>query len=467
VGGQPVGSQAFGVISEIVTPTKEPTYSAWAATTQCSNGLNCQSYAFAVTPGTTPVGASALMSRTPNSMMFNPQGARIYFGSDQGLMFLDVGGSAASVTPVSAASTPCNVSLCGKVLAISPDGNRVVVSDANSSPHQVYIYNASSTATAPIDLVLSCPASLGSNCTAIATAAAFSPDEMKIFILGVATDQSGNLSNTLSVYSSVDAFRTVALSAPAAPNNFSPASDVAFSADGSFALLAGVPANGVSGFATCDLAAIAGGSVSGLPVTPLRIFPIPGVQDVEINSKQSIVTENFVALEPPVLQILTAAFTRDPQMDGKGVCNDPQMNIPLTSFAKGSSVNLGQGSLSPLYMRVVGNGTGVVVVAKLVPAVLFVDLIQQTTTPAPLANNGLPLAASASSDGTQVYVAACDVYPNNDPTHCMSGSVHIINTLNGGDIQQVPYTNFNTSNSMCTVATAPPCFPDLIAVKAQ
>lgn len=449
IAGQPVGPQAFGVISANITPTKIPTYSAWAATTQCNNGLNCQSLAFLVTPGTNPIGPSALMSRTPNSMMFNQQGQRIYFGSDQGLMYLDVGASSPAVTEVSTASTPCNVALCGKVLAISPDGNRVVVSDTITAPHQVYIFNGAAATAPPIDLVLSNP-------TEKAIAAAFSPDEMKLFILSDA--------GTMYVYSAVDGLTSFPVGTSA--------TDMTFSADGSFAFVAGAPANGVSGFATCDYAAIAGGSITGLPSTPQRVVPIPGVQDVEIDVRHSVVTEHFLALEPPFLQALVAEFTRDPDKDGLGTCNPPTAytNPPLntyTGFTPGPAINLGQGNFSPLYMRVTGDGSGAVIIANLVPAVLFVDLNQQTTTAVPLANNGLPLAASASSDGSQVFVAACDVYTNNDPTQCTSGSVHIINRLSGGDFQQVPYVNFNTNNSMCTVASAPPCFPDMIAIKAQ
>ena len=92
-GNLPNGDPGYGVISASITATKLPTYTAWAATTDCGTGPGCSSIAFAVTPGTTPIGASASMPRTPNSMMFNEQGARIYFGSDQGLMYLDVGAS--------------------------------------------------------------------------------------------------------------------------------------------------------------------------------------------------------------------------------------------------------------------------------------------------------------------------------------------------------------------------------------
>jgi hypothetical protein len=442
-GNLPNGNPGYGVISANITATKPPTYTAWAATTDCGTGAGCSSVTFAVTPGTTPIGASASLPRTPNSMMFNEQGARIYFGSDQGLMYLDAGASSPTVAAVSAAPTPCHVSLCGTVLAISPDGNRVLVSDTVSNPHQIYIFNAASSSTAPVDLVLPNPSDNP-------TAAAFSPDGMKVFIL---TD-----TGTLYVYSSVDAMASVPIAVSA--------TDVAFSADGSFAYLAGTPASSVSGFATCDLSDI--GSV-GLPSTPLKIVPAPEVQEVVINPSQSIVTQNVIALEPPNIQTLAAKYIAGaPLNDGIFTCNAPTFYPDVTGFSAGPTINLGQGNFVPLYMRVVGNGSQVIVVGKNIPAVLVVNVTQQTTTPIALVNNGLPRAASASTDGSQVFVAACDAFTNNDPTlPCTSGSVHIINILSGGDFQQVPYVNINTNNSMCNQPNAPPCFPNLIAIKPQ
>lgn len=460
IAGQPVGPEAFGVISASIIPTKIPTYSAWAATTQCNGQLNCQSIAFSVAPGTNPVGPSAVMFRTPNSMLFNPQGTRIYFGSDEGLMYLDVGGVNPSVVPVSAASTPCNVSLCGKVLAISPDGNRVVVSNTISNPHQVYIFNGGATSAAPIDLVLSVP-------TDNAIAAAFSPDEMKIFIL---TD-----AGRMYVYSAVDGLTFFSVGTSA--------TDVAFSADGSIAYVAGDPGASITGFSTCSLPGVPAVDLgtSSTSAVPLRIFTAPNVQangSVLVsnggpNDGEASTVQNIIALEPPIVEVLTGEFTQKPNPIpppggvNQFTCNPPAVSSPLLNSTSSVKVNLGQGNFSPLYMRVVANGSAAVVVANQVPAVLFVDLVQQTTTAVPLANNGLPLAASASTDGSQVYVAACDVYTNNDPKQCTSGSVHIINRESGGDIQQVPYVNFNTNNSMCTIASAPPCFPDMIAIKAQ
>ena len=100
------------------------------------------------------------------------------------------------------------------------------------------------------------------------------------------------------------------------------------------------------------------------------------------------------------------------------------------------------------------------------------NVANKTTTSIPLVGNPNPLSASASSDGSQVYVAACDSYPNNDTTKpCASGSVHIVNTISQGDLQQVPYVNINQNNNpnMCNGqgTGAPLCLPNMIAIKPQ
>src|SRR6202158_4751201 len=206
-GTLPNGTQGFGAISVDVTSTsKIPTYTAWAATTDCQNQPGCTSALFSVIPGTTPIGSTIFsLPRNPNSMIFNHvSSSRVYLGSDLGLMFVDVGASSPTVGLVSSASTPCNASLCGKVLTISNDGKLVVVSDTVSTPSQVYIFNAGSTTSAPIDLVI--PGDT-------ASPAAFSPDQLKLFIL----------TNTgkMYVYSTVDALTSV--------STFAPGTDVTFS----------------------------------------------------------------------------------------------------------------------------------------------------------------------------------------------------------------------------------------------
>jgi hypothetical protein len=444
----PNGTTGYGAISVDVTSTsKPPTYTAWAATTGCQNAPGCSSAMFSVTPNTTganPIGAIVGLPRTPNSMMFNHgTSPRVYLGSDQGLMFVDVTASNPSVTLVSGASIPCNASLCGKILTISNDGKFVVVADTVSTPSQIYIYNASSTTAAPVDLII--PGQT-------ATAAAFSPDQLKLFIL----TNTGNM----FVYSTVDALSSVAVATSV--------TGLAFSADGSFAYVAGTPAGSVSAFSTCSLPGIASKSIAAVAAstTPLQIFPSPNTQ-----ADLQGLTQNLYALEPPNVEVLTAQqFTQVPipyQHPLQLTCNPPT----IQSFTKGASFNLGQGNFTPLYSQLVADGNEMIVVAMNIPAVLVLNTNDGTTTSVPLVGGANPLAASASTDGSQVYVAACDQYDTQPPYACAVGSIHIINTVSQGDIQQVPYVNVNQNNNrnMCTNSgnPAPICLPDMVAIRPQ
>jgi hypothetical protein len=450
------GQPGFGSIVVQVTQSKAPTATAWAATTGCANQFNCTSAMFPVTAGTNPVGTAIGVPFTPNSMLFTPSGSRIYLGSEKGLMFVDVGGQATSVSTVSQATTPCNVAVCGKVLAISADSNQVVVSDTTTVPNQVYIFDAAHATNPPTDLLI--PG---------ATAAAFSPDQMKIFIL----------TNTgqMFVVSTVDALKSVAIGGQP--------SDLAFAADGSFAYVAGVPVDGVSGFATCNLQNI-GSSSPALPSNPQRIVPLPSIREDHIfilnkndndeddsppaAVEHSVITQNLLALEPPNIQFLTAQFSQDLIDQHDLSCNAPffYSDPPngFNGFTAGASFNLGLGDFTPLLFQVTGDGTHVILVAKNIPAVLVFDTNGGTTTPIPLANNASPLGASATLDGTQVFVGSCDGNPTN-PNTC--GSVHIVNTQSGGDLQQAVYTNINTNDNMCNNLPGTTCFPDLIAVRPQ
>jgi len=455
----PNGTKGYGAISVDVTSTSAvPTYNAVAATTDCNDQSACSSALFLVTPGITPIVAIVNLPRTPNSMVFNHQSmARVYVGSDQGLMYLDVAGSGTTATLVSGSSTPCSVALCGKVLTVSNDGKMVVVSDDISTPSDVYIYN--SAGNAPVDLII--PGE-------IATAAAFSPDQLKIFILT-------NLGN-MYISSTVDAPTSVSTSAPG--------TDVKFSADGSFAYVAGSPTpTSISGFATCDdqpthhdPATATYDFVTTLGI-PLQIFPSPDGQHV------------FV-LDPANGSIDVFATTEERKSlpDGQFLCNaqppfvdlDPTVNFPQTA----QSFDLGQGkNFVPVYAQLVNDGAEVIVVARHLPAVLVFDVSNGTTSSVALVGNTDPLSASASTDGSQVYIAACDAYPNNDPSQpCAAGSVHIVNTcgvlscntppnVGQGDFQQVPYVNINNDNNpnMCSSqgGSASLCLPNLIAIRPQ
>jgi len=457
----PNGTNGFGAISVDVIPgatSTTPTYTAWAATTGCQDEVGCSSALFPLTStvnsGANPIGTILSVPRTPNSMMFNHvASARLYVGSDQGLMFVDIGGTSPNVTLVSGSSTPCNVALCGKILTISNDGRLVVISDPPgvSIPGQVHIYNGGSGNTAPVDLILSNPSET-------ATAAAFSPDQLKLFIL---TD-AGNM----YVYSTVDKVTSFPIATSA--------TDVKFSADGSFGYVAGtpLPGNSISGFATCN-----DQPTEPEPPTPpnypfvttlgipLQIFPSPDGQHV-------------LALDPPNggIDIFTTTDAQIPLADGQFTCNAPTVNFSQIA----QPFNLGQGrNFIPIYAQLVNDGTEMIIVAQNIHAVLIFNVNNGTTSSIQLSGsastgcpqctgNSTPLAAAASTDGSQVFVAACDQYQG---TTCIAGSVHLLNTILQSDFQQVPYLNINDQNNpnMCNNqgTNAPLCLPNLIAIRPQ
>lgn len=444
-------TKGFGTISVDVTSTSTvPTYTAYVATTDCADQTGCTSALFSVKPGLIPIGTTIYtLPRTPNSMMFN-HASRIYFGTDQGLMYQDIGSSTTTATLVSNSPTPCYIALCGKVLNISNDGKLVIISDTVSTPSQVYIYNAGSTTAAPVDLVLSN--------TETATAAAFSPDESKVFIVT-------NLGN-MYVYSTVDALTKI----PIAPT----ATDVEFSSDGSFAYVAGAPADAVSAYSTCSLPGMGSAPLVtpvGTSGTPIKLFPSPVLPEPFDQGGLLWETQNVLALAPPYIEYLQAQFRQRPipyQTPMQFTCNTPS----FLSFTKGQSYNLGQGNFTPIFERLVGDGTELIIVASHIPAVLVFNVNNGTTTSIPLVGNTNPLAADATSDGSQVYVASCDQYvPNTNPPVCAVDTVHIVNTISQGDYQQVPYVNINDNNNpnMCNSqgTNAPLCLPNLLAIKPQ
>src|SRR5207248_3868600 len=84
-GTLPDGQPGFGVINAHVTETTVPVATAWTATTDCKDRFNCTSVMFPVTAGTNPISTSVTLPFTPNSMVFTPNGNRVYLGSSKGL----------------------------------------------------------------------------------------------------------------------------------------------------------------------------------------------------------------------------------------------------------------------------------------------------------------------------------------------------------------------------------------------
>ena len=117
---------------------------------------------------TTTLGAPVKLPYIPNSMVISTDGSTIYMGSAIELMVF-------SATSNSLTST--NATVPGNVLAVSPDGTSVVISDPIRQ--LIYLYNPSSS-------TLSSPPIGG-----VATHAEFSPDSQTVYITtGTVTTQA-------------------------------------------------------------------------------------------------------------------------------------------------------------------------------------------------------------------------------------------------------------------------------------
>jgi len=326
------------------------------------------------------------LQANPNSLVFNGAGTKAYLGTNSSLL-----GTAGLMvlTPGSPPSVTQYASAAGKVLAVSPDGTKVILSDTADTPNQVFIFDTGT--NSPLALQISG-----------ATAADFSPDSLKAFILA---------GSTMYVYSKVDALKTIPLS--------SRANDVSFLSEGAFAYVAGGSPSSVSVFRTCDNGAA--DTVSGLPATPLMIRTLPDATKV-------------LALDPPSVDLIAV--------------NTTPVGCTPTVADTASTVNLGQGNFTPTQLIISEDGSMAYILASNLGSILAFNITGQFTTNIALAGNATPIQAALTPDGQVLYVAASD------------GTVHAVNLVAGGDYQQITFP----ANTLCTLNTVP-CPPDLIAIQ--
>lgn len=96
--------------------------------------------------GTNTAGTAVTLGGSPNSMVFSRDGSKAYIGTDAGMLIFDPGTNAVTATATG---------LTGKVLAVSNDGNKIVLSDtSNADPtlHKVFVFDSSANASQAFDL---------------------------------------------------------------------------------------------------------------------------------------------------------------------------------------------------------------------------------------------------------------------------------------------------------------------------
>jgi hypothetical protein len=367
----------------------------YVSSTDCGTKSDCVSEIVPITASNNLTGTPIVLPATPNGLAIDRVGANLFLGTDfnnqnsQGLMLISPTGSNAFRAQ----------GVTGKVLAVSPDGATVIVSDTLNTPNQVFVVNVTAHTSTALQIVG-------------ATAASFSPDSLKAFIVA---------GNNLYVYSRLDALQTIPLT--------SSASSVSFVPIGAFALISqSGPGTGFSTFSSYTTCSDLPGPTLTLAsnTTPTVILPLP-------NSTQVLV------LNPP-------------NVDTIDVMTMPIGCDPTLSFPSSASTSLGQGIFTPSQMILSPDGTKAYIVSPSLNHIVVFDMIGQTTAALALSGNVTPIQAALAPDGVELFVAATD------------GTVHVVNTVAGGDITQITFPQ-NLCQNTAGQPYSSTCRPNLITVQ--
>jgi WD40 repeat protein len=432
-----------GEVQFVVGPASGSTASAtastvWVSTKGCKGSDGCVSEIVSInlsgTTTTAPtVGTPVSLPATPNSMLIDRQGAKIFLGTDSG----ELGTKGLMVFAVSGTVNQY-VSTPGKVLAVSPDGGKVIVSDTVDSPNQVFVFDTTTNTSVAYPITG-------------ATAADFSPDSLKAYIVA---------GSTLYVYSKLDALQKISLTATPTAVTFFP--------QGAFAYVAGEQANTITVRKTCDNT-IANDFPSATP----QVIPVPANpaffkavgSTFQVPSGPILANFTLLAVDPPGIDLITAhpMFPQDtaqtpPQMVPASSTTGSELAgcaPPSTQFPSGlpaihndvsvSSFSFGLGNFVATQLIVSSDGSTAYLLTQNSGRILVFDIHQRITSSMQLVNNAVALQAALSPDGGTLYVGASD------------GTVHLLETLTGNDIQQLsfPQNSSTLQSGLCSNVTFP------------
>jgi hypothetical protein len=392
-------------VQTVFTPGAGTTGTVFASSTGCGTTEGCVSNIVPITVPANTLGTFQNLPATPNSLVLDRQGAKAYLGTNSGLLgsvglaILNTGGGGSQFK-----GAP------GKVLAVSPDGTKVIISDTSPSdgPNQVFVFDAAGSTSMNFQITG-------------ATAADFSPDSLKAYIIA---------GNQLYIYSKIDVLQTIPLTAPAY--------DVSFLSQGAFPYLAGGTPSAVTVWSTCHSSAAFNTPIATIPVStvPNFIKTLPG--QAQLVSGDTTSTFHMLALASPSIDIISANAT--PVGCSPGVSNSV------------SSFNLGQGNFVAKQLIVSQDGATAYIVTTNPGSILVFNIPGQTSSAITLTGNAVPLSASLTPSGGQLYVGAND------------GTVHVVDTVVGGDIAQITFPQ-TLCRDAAGLAFPVTCNPDLVAVK--
>lgn len=427
-GNQPIQLSPAAAISVVATGTPASP-SVFATSLGCAHQLpvNCftADYFFSTSKGN--AGAENSNPFPLNSFLFDPIGARLYAGSDFGAVTINPASFGSSTSAFASLGT-----VNGKVLAVSANGNSAVFSDTLHTPNQVYVTSATSATVA-----LSIPN---------ATVAAFSPDGLKVFIVG------GTNASSLYIYSPLQALQgPFALAGPADAISFSPNGAFAFIAESG---AGGGAAGNLAAFATCNNSAVA-----TLPLTanPILMRVLANEHMDGQDSLGNLIPDgiHIAVLDSTGFDLVSAFITAPTGTLCPQVLTLTDASHPVRRVGLGQSINV-TGNGSPNFFSS-PDGTLLYVVNPSSSVIFVYNFMAGAPTGGiQLQDNATPISSDISVDGGTIAVAGSD------------GLVHNVSTLTGGaDLSQISFPNMvNYLNPFCSIALSTgPCTLSTVLVK--
>ncbi|HEY1731099.1 MAG TPA: Ig-like domain-containing protein [Terriglobales bacterium] len=290
------------------------------------------------------VGASITLPYYPNSIVADPAGKGIYLGSAAGIMAVATGSTAVGTYAVS-----------GTILAISPDGNYLLISD---NVHNVIQYFS-----------IANGALANSKNGFTANSSAYTPDSLINEWVGLPS--SPPMSSTqLGVGFSIGFLNSFDLPSPGFLD---------ISGPGGLTYISSTATAQVLVYSTCNTQQ----NQAVVATSPTLIKALPK-------------GTGAVAIDPPSIDVISTPATLGPGCP-----------VPVTTPSTINGYDLGLGSFTPVQLLVTSNSSFAWVLSDL-PTIVGFNLSTLSPSTVALAGGATPANGSLTLDGLQLWVGASD-----------------------------------------------------------
>lgn len=284
------------------------------------------------------VGAAITLPNYPNSIVADPAGKGIYMGSSTEIMAVATGSTSVGTYPVS-----------GTILAISPDGNYLLISDNVNKVIQYFSISAGAIA--------------GTKSGVTANSSAYTPDSL--------VNEWVNATQLGVGYSTgwLNSFTT--LSAP---------SFMDISGQGGLTYISSATGAQVLVYATCESTPVANQP------------PLVGTSPTLIKALPN--GTGAVTVDPPSIDVISTPATLS-------------TGCPVTTLSTINSYDLGLGSFTPVQLLVTSNSSFAWILSNL-PTLVGFNLSSLAPSTVGLVGGATPLSGGLTPDGLQLWVGASD-----------------------------------------------------------